>query len=240
MADLIVPGGIGGGLISHPSYGGGGEGGEGPPPGIVALYSADEGVITSGANVTSWQDDTGGYHANYTSGNYPQYIIDGDGIPGVQFFNSILETLPTLVVEQPFTYYMVLKQNTWDWDRFIITSGDGLTGVVKQSGGTGNVAGYSGSLGPTGPVGTTDRKLVKITFNGVFSECYVNGVLTSTGAIDDAGINGLCLGWDFFRSVGSAYDGVIHALAVCDSTLADHPETDEIISEYFTDTYQVS
>lgn len=224
MADLILPGGIGGGLISRPSYGGGGGGGGGDlPPSLIEGWVADDGIILNGPDVTTWTGVKEGNQFTQSSGSKrpTRQAIGGRTYVVFDGINDILRCA-TYSQAQPHVLFVAMQNLTWDWDRFVMCGNDGYgAGCLKQSGGSNTIAVYTDTdgLGPSGTIGANAHHVLRFVYDGWSSACYVDGALTGTGYPGAATFNGLCLGADWLESAGSFSSVAIAGLIFCEPTI---------------------
>lgn len=152
------------------------------------LHSYDEREMT----ISSWADQTGTLDfAQATETNQPVLNESAlNGYPGLTFDGSdnYMKTA-SVTINQPFTFYLVVKAITWtDSDRLISAGGEFS---VTQGGGVSGLAYmFAGAYEPRKILTVGSYVIASCVFNNTSSEFGVNGADTTTNTVGADGING--------------------------------------------------
>lgn len=200
----------------------------GPPlSGMMAWWKADAGVITTGSDVTQWNDQSGNGR-NLTPGTSPELatgVINGQ--PAILFAEGDkLEVAGGVSVTSPFSYAIVAKTT--------------FTAAELSSRSTTIISSYDTSFGGWIYIGDQNRiqmfnddnwiasfidtpvtenwlKIYNI-FNGVSSSMYINNdaLNPQTGTMATTGFSGWSIGGPFY---GGDYKGYIAEIIIYNRAL---------------------
>ena len=193
--------------------------------GLQLWLEPDVGVVLSGSNITTWQDQSGNSKNVTNSGNYPTYNASGgpNGLPQIQFNGSqTLKNTVSNVVSSGAdrTIWALISQNGTGCPNSVFTNKLGTPYATFQYGNPACQYLYSDGAtvnDTTGDTIFTGYRLVEYDYHvGSTVQVYVNGIALNMGggaAASDTGTTGFQVG---SNGGGQGFNGNIEEVVIVD------------------------
>lgn len=162
---------------------------------LAAWFRFNSGITSSGGAVSQWNDASGNARHLFQATGAAQPALQGDGSILFDGTSDFLRCDP-FTLNQPATYYLLVKQVTWGSGQGLLDGNAALANLIYMSGASPAVELYAGSAGVANNTGLAVGVygVIAAVFNTASSLLQINNGTATTG---NPGINpasGLTIG----------------------------------------------